>query len=244
MKETVLKGTLGGHQVEVEWDAERQSFSCHFFLSTGRKVHCSIQTDPAGQPQEGKHKRWSYSSLPLKPSSLENNAAVRKLDESASGDVPEHEPKRLRIAADEVENEEVTNINDVVHHEMISLVLQETTRHFVVMWVVCWRVCRLWKDLLPPSDSFKKRAAKEWKNVPKFCVEATSRGWLSLLSWGLSKSGKERNLLEVICWAAVKKGRMEVLTWIATNYKGVGNFSSDFHRRPWQEQPNEATFHC
>jgi len=101
-------------------------------------MHCSFQTDPAVQ-QKGK--RCSFSAVP----SLDDDEAVRKrkLDEGASDDAPEHEPKRVRIAADEVEDEKVTGINEAVHHEMISLILQETTRHSVVMWVVCRRVCRL-----------------------------------------------------------------------------------------------------
>ena len=211
-------------------------------------MHCIFQTETppkeTSAPQEGEESKLFLSDESLTPLLLENDAPVwkRKLDESESGVAPDNEPKRIKMGDDENEAEEM-NINEAMPHEMIFLILQETTHHSVVMWVVCRQVCRLWKDLLLRSVSFKKRASKEWKNVPKFCVEAALRGWFSLLSWGLSKSGRERYLLEKLCWAAAKKERMEILTWIAANYKMDGEVSS-FQRRPWQERPNERTSHC
>ena len=216
--------------MQVVWDEERETFTCHFFLATGRTAHCSFQTAQSVREQLGQQER-NFEDVPSSsPLFFETEKILSSSMEASfegegspdSGDSCVVEKMECGTEEDAMEG---LSINDAVNPEVIALILQETTRHSVVMWVVCRLVCRLWKEILPQSGrnllrkKYPERKVDESKRHSDFCVEAAARGWLSLLSWGHSKKGWEDDHLQMVCFVAAEKGRQEVLEWVSTTWE-------------------------
>lgn len=234
-----LNGTVGGHRVEVKWDASKRSFSFQIQLSSDHSGSLTCELHPAKNHATDKQAMADEGQHPLKTGKRKEREKEHQSHQKTV--------KRVRVeSSDTITPEEDSGatratINDVLPPEVISVILQVASQQAPkVMWVVGRMVCRLWKDLLPSGETFKQhQGGFHNKGLGS---QICQNGWVSLFHWAASmfpqlnslKTGAARfghlDLLKKLCsndvgtdylsWLATEavKGRqLEVLRWLREN---------------------------
>jgi len=149
---------------------------------------------------------------------MQLEAMANRKKHSGSGKRKEREEEQEYIVKRMRVDEGTTNggveetnptINETLPPELLSIIVgfagESATR---VMWVVGRLVCRVWKNLFPSSEEFKKRLGQYRKQEHRLSSQIAEQGWISLLLWvnRVYPSGIER-----ILDAAAKYGHLDLL---------------------------------
>ena len=226
-----VNGRVGGHHVDVQWDAERSTFSFHVHLSNGKLAHCSFDASlllkelKAPQVAQNEHQEEGdlQGDREVLPSPSTPSRKRKQMDEE--NEAKDHNIKKPRLQAEQKEEgirkEEGTSINDILPHELVSLMLQYTISDSLAMWAIGRGVCRLWKELMPSNSIVSKRNQKNRRKgrLIRVCREAASKGWLSVLQWRINNPKAKRDwfTLKLMVAEVAEKGQIEVLRLMEGN---------------------------
>ena len=111
---------------------------------------------------------------------------------------------------------------DILHPEMVAMILEKADEHDAV---VCFFVCKRWRDLLqrrrhPPPDRRNEPrhpAGSGESNRGKFCAHAARRGWLNLLRWARGMGASWGEYQYDACSEAARSGDVATLEWVVGN---------------------------